>query len=108
MTREKEPKMMSPRIRIPKTKIKDFCLQYQIKRMALFGSVLRDDFRPDSDVDILVVFEPSAQITFMTLGKMKRELSGIFQRPVDLVPQDGLKPAIREAVLSTAQEVYAA
>lgn len=63
---------------------------------------------PDSDVDVLVVFDPSARVTFMTLGRMKRELSGLFQRPVDLVPQEGLKPAIREVVLSSAQEVYAA
>ena len=47
--------------------------------MALFGSVLRDDFRPESDVDVLVVFDPSARITFMTLGRMTRELSTLFQ-----------------------------
>ncbi len=99
---------MSPKIKVPEKKIKDFCQQYQVKRLALFGSVLRDDFRPDSDIDILVVFDPSARITFMILGRMRRELSTMFQRQVDLVPQEGLKPAIREAVLSSAQEVYAA
>jgi len=98
----------SSRISVPERKIKDFCRRYQVQRMALFGSVLRDDFRPDSDIDILVVFDPSAFVTFMTLGKMKRELSEIFQREVDLIPQEGLKPAIREAVLSSTQEVYAA
>lgn len=76
--------------------------------MALFGSVLRDDFRPDSDVDILVTFEPGARITLMTLGRMQRELSALFQRPVDLIPQDGLKPALRDEVLSSARVVYAA
>lgn len=100
--------MAGSKIKIPERKIKQFCLRYQVQRLALFGSVLRDDFRPDSDIDVLVVFDPSARITFMTLGRMKRELSGIFKRPVDLVPQEGLKPAIREAVLSSAQEVYAA
>ncbi len=100
--------MASPGIKIPEKKIRDFCQRYQVRRMALFGSVLRNDFRPDSDVDVLVVFDPSARITFMTLGKMKRELSGMLRRPVDLVPQEGLKPAIREAVLSSAKEVYAA
>ncbi len=99
---------LSPKINVPEKKIIDFCQQYQVKRLALFGSVLRDDFRPDSDIDILVVFDPSARITFMTLGRMRRELSTMFQRQVDLVPQEGLKPAIREAVLSSAQEVYAA
>lgn len=100
--------MATSKIRIPKRKIRDFCQRYKVKRLALFGSVLRADFHPDSDIDVLVVFDPSARVTFLTLGRMKRELSVIFQRPVDLVPQDGLKPAIREIVLSSAQEVYAA
>jgi len=100
--------MAISKVSIPKRKIRDFCQRYEVQRLALFGSVLRGDFRPDSDIDVLVVFDPSARVTFLTLGRMKRELSDIFQRPVDLVPQDGLKPAIREIVLSSAQEVYAA
>lgn len=100
--------MASSGIKIPERKLRDFCRRYQVQRLALFGSVLRDDFRADSDIDVLVVFDPSAFVTFMTFGKMKRELSEIFQRPVDLVPQEGLKPAIREAVLSSTREVYAA
>jgi predicted nucleotidyltransferase len=76
--------------------------------LALFGSVLREDFRPDSDVDVLVAFKPEARISFVTLSRMQRELTELFQRPVDLVPMDGLKPIIRESVLSSAQEVYAA
>jgi len=100
--------MANSRINVPERKIKEFCQRYQVRRMALFGSVLRDDFRPDSDIDILVVFDHSARTSFMTLGKMKRELSTLFQRPVDLIPQEGLKPVIREAVLSSSQEVYAA
>lgn len=99
--------MELPGIKISEKKIEQFCQRYQIQRMALFGSVLRADFRPDSDIDVLVVFDPSARISFMTLGKMQRELSNMFNRRVDLVPQEGLKPAIREAVLSSAQEVYA-
>jgi uncharacterized protein len=100
--------IMNTKIEIPEKKIIDFCKHYQVKRMALFGSVLRDDFRPESDIDVLVVFDSSARITFLTLGRMTRELSILFQRQVDLVPQEGLKPAIREAVLSSAQELYAA
>jgi predicted nucleotidyltransferase len=95
-------------VNIPKRTLKQFCERYQVKRLALFGSVLRSDFRPDSDVDVLVVFEPTAEVTFMTLGRMKRELSMIFDRPVDLVPQEGLKPAIRNAVIADSKEVYAA
>jgi hypothetical protein len=100
--------MARENIKIQERKIRDFCRHYQVRRLALFGSVLRDDFRSDSDIDILVVFEPSARITFITLGRMKRELSEMFERPVDLIPQEGLKPSIRDAVLSSAQEVYAA
>ena len=100
--------MAEPRIKIPKKSLVAFCQKYQVRRLALFGSVLRDDFNPNSDVDVLVVFDPSARVTFMTLGRMKRELSAIFHRPVDLVPQEGLKLAIREAVLSNSREVYAA
>jgi predicted nucleotidyltransferase len=99
--------MTITRIKIPQKKIAEYCQKNQIKRMAFFGSVLREDFSPESDLDILVVFEPTAKVSFITLGKMKRELSKIFNRPIDLVPQDGLKPAIRESVLSSAMEVYA-
>ena len=96
------------KVNVPKESLERFCQRYQVRRMALFGSVLRDDFRPDSDIDVLVIFDPSARVTFMTLGRMKRELSALFERSVDLVPQEGLKPAIREAVIASAEEVYAA
>ena len=100
--------MARPKIKIRQDQITDFCRRYQVQRLALFGSVLRDDFAPASDVDVLVTFEPQAQIGFMTLGRMKRELAALFQRPVDLVPQDGLKPMIRDEVLNSAAVIYAA
>jgi predicted nucleotidyltransferase len=100
--------MALPRIEIPRDQLADFCRRHHIRRLALFGSVLREDFRPDSDVDVLVAFEPEAQVGFMALGRMKRELSALFQRPVDLVPQEGLKPIIREVILTSAEELYAA
>jgi predicted nucleotidyltransferase len=100
--------MVKQSIQIPRKQLVELCRRYHVRRLALFGSVLRNDFRPDSDVDVLVLFEPDAQIGFMALGHMKRELSVLFRRPVDLVPQDGLKPVIRESVLSSAEEVYAA
>ena len=99
--------MSQSRIPIPRRQIKELCQHYHVRRLALFGSVFRDDFRTDSDVDVLVLFKPDARFGFMTLGHMKRELSTLFQRPVDLVPQEGLKPIIRESVLSSAEEVYA-
>lgn len=100
--------MAEAKIRIPQKSLESFCRRYQVSRVALFGSVLRDDFRPDSDVDILVSFAPEARISFLTLGRMKRELSELLQRPVDLVPQEGLKPAIRDEVLANSREIYAA
>lgn len=76
--------------------------------MALFGSFARGDAGPHSDVDLLVLFQPGAQVGFLTLGRMKRELAEMLQAPVDLVPQDGLKPVIRESILAEARELYAA
>ena len=100
--------MSGLRITIPQDKIVDFCRRNQIRRLEFFGSVLREDFGPDSDVDVLVEFEPEAQIGFIALSRIGRELGELLQRPVDLVPRGGLKPAIREAVLSSAEVVYAA
>jgi predicted nucleotidyltransferase len=95
-------------MRISRDDVADFCRRNQIRRLELFGSVLREDFGPDSDVDLLVEFEPEAQVGFIALSRMRRELSQLLQRPVDLVPREGLKPKIREAVLSSAEELYAA
>ena len=95
-------------IRIPRKQLKAFCQRYPVRRLALFGSAARGEMRPDSDVDLLVSFQPGAQVGFLTLGQMKRELAEIFHRPVDLVPQEGLKPVIRESVLAEARELYAA
>ncbi|MDX1520876.1 MAG: nucleotidyltransferase family protein [Anaerolineae bacterium] len=94
------------KIPIPTDQLKDLCRRYQVRRLALFGSVLRDDFGPESDVDILVDFEPDAEIGFMELSGMQLELAELFHRPVDLVPRDGLKPLIRPSVLSSAELIY--
>jgi hypothetical protein len=92
---------------LPGRQLSTFCRRYHVRRLALFGSVLRADFRPDSDVDVLVAFEEGTHVGFLTLSRMQRELSGLFQRPVNLVPMDGLKAVIRDSVLSSAQDVYA-
>ena len=99
--------MPEARIPIPKTEIGEFCRRNQVKSLALFGSVLRADFRPDSDVDILVEFQPGARIGFLAMSRMQRELAELLQRPVDLVPKDGLKSLIRDAVLADSEVVYA-
>lgn len=77
--------------------------------LALFGSVLRDDFCPDSDVDVLVSFEPGAPWTLWDLSAMRQELEEIFGRDVDLVEKKGLRnPFRRHAILSSRRLIYAA
>jgi len=96
------------KIKIPQRELEELCIRYQVQRLALFGSVLGNTFRTDSDVDVLVTFQPSARVGFITFSRMQRELSKLFERPVDLVPMDGLKPVIRDSVLSNIEDVYAA
>ena len=86
----------------------DFCRRYKVRELALFGSMLGTNYGPDSDIDLLVSFEPAARVTFSILAKMQRELEALLGRPVDLIPKDGLKPVIRNQVLATARVLYAA
>lgn len=99
---------MNLALSIPNRELAELCRRYRVRRLSLFGSVLREDFGPKSDVDILVEFEPDATVGFLTLSRMARELSALLGRPVDLVPRTGLKPVIREAVLREEQVIYAA
>ncbi|WP_058868318.1 nucleotidyltransferase family protein [Chloracidobacterium thermophilum] len=93
---------------IPLQTIEEFCRKHHIRQLSLFGSAARGDFRPESDVDILVEFQADARVGFLQLSRMQRELTEIFHRPVDLVPRTGLKPAIREQVLKEEIVLYAA
>jgi len=95
-------------LHIPSEELSHFCQRYQVRELALFGSTLGQDYGPDSDVDLLVSFEPEARVTFSTLARMQRELEALLGRPVDLIPKDGLKPVIRNQVLATARVLYAA
>ncbi len=89
-----------------------FCQKYQIQRLSFFGSVLRDDFRPDSDVDVLVEFLPEAKKSLFDLVRMQDELKGILGREVDLVSRRGLESSRnhlrRRAILDSAEVVYGA
>lgn len=93
---------------IPSDKVTDFCRRNRIRKLALFGSVLREDFRPDSDVDILVEFEAGHAPGFFRLAAMERELSQLLGgRKVDMrTPQD-LSPYFRDEVVATAEVQYA-
>ena len=104
--------MKTQNIELPIAKITAFCQQWQITEFALFGSVLRDDFRPDSDIDVLVTFSPEAHHTLFDLVHMENELKEIFQRDVDLVSRRGIERSLnylrRNEIFSSAQTIYAA
>jgi predicted nucleotidyltransferase len=96
-------------IQIQQDKIDDFCLRWRISELALFGSVLRDDFRRDSDVDILVSFSEEAQWSLYEWVEMLEELERIFGRQVDLLSRRSLRnPFRRHEILSTQEVLYAA
>ena len=87
--------------------IADFCRRHHIRKLSLFGSVLRDDFRPDSDVDVLVEFEPGYLVGFDIID-MEEELSGLFGgHKVDIVAEKYLNRRLRGQILSTAEVQYA-
>ena len=91
-------------IAIPQDQITDFCRRWNVADFALFGSVLRDDFRPDSDVDVLVSFAPDARWSLFDFVDMQLELSAIFGRNVDLVERSGLhNPFMRHEILNSLE-----
>ncbi|HEV2122033.1 MAG TPA: nucleotidyltransferase family protein [Chloroflexota bacterium] len=85
--------------------LSQFCRRHHIRRLALFGSVLRDDFGPESDIDVLVEFEPE-HIPGLAFFAMQDELSELLQRPVDLNTLEWLSPYFREAVAREAVVLY--
>lgn len=89
-----------------------FCKRWRVRVLSLFGSALRDDFGPESDVDVLIEFADDAEWTLLHLGRMKRELEDIFGREVDLLTRGGVDACRnklrRDAILSSAQVIYAA
>jgi predicted nucleotidyltransferase len=95
------------RIRVDKQRIAQFCRRNHIRRLALFGSVLRESFSPTSDVDVLVEFE-DGHVPGLAFFAMEQELTEILGRKVDLNTPQFLSPLFREDVLATAEEQYAA
>jgi predicted nucleotidyltransferase len=93
---------------LPLDAIHDLCRRYRVKELSLFGSAARGDARPDSDLDFLVEFEPDARIGLIAFIGLRQDLEDAIGRKVDLVPRGGLRPLIRDAVLSDARVLYAA
>ncbi|MBA3868572.1 MAG: nucleotidyltransferase family protein [Anaerolineae bacterium] len=99
---------MTPKIAIPQNEITAFCQRNHIHKLSLFGSALRDDFNPDSDLDLLVEFEPDHVPGFITFSKMRLELSELLGRQVDLQTPPSLSRYFREDVEERAEKIYSA
>lgn len=96
-------------IDISENKLTELCRKWKVIELSLFGSILRDDFGPDSDIDVLVVFQPEAPWSLWDLMDMKEELEVLFGRPVDMVEKEALRnPWRKRRILSTYKVVYAA
>ena len=92
---------------ISHAELADFCRRNRIRRLAVFGSALRDDFRPDSDLDLLVEFEPDTRVGLRFFG-LERELSQLFGQQVDLNTPNFLSPYFRNEVMAEAENLYVA
>lgn len=103
---------MSTSVAIPKTKIAEFCRKWGVVEFSLFGSVLRKDFRPDSDIDVMVAFSPDAAVTLFDIVRMEEELEEILGRKVDLVIKETIERSRnylrRRAILESREVIYAA
>ena len=99
--------MGKTQIEIPKKKIAEFCKRNHIRKLLLFGSVLHGDFRPDSDIDLLVEFDPDHIPGFFKLAHMERELSELIGKKVDLRTPQELSRYFRDEVISEAEVQYA-
>jgi len=97
---------MPANISIPKNMIEDFCRRRRIRKLSLFGSILRDDFSSESDVDVLVEFLPGTIVGYFELADMETELSSLLGHRVDLRTPAELSRYFREAVLETAEAQY--
>jgi uncharacterized protein len=106
MTRDQILKTLS------RGELSGFCSRWKIRELALFGSVLRDDFGPDSDIDVLVTFEPNADWSLLDHVNIQQDLKSLVGREVDLVTRRAIERSAnwirRRAILDTAQTVYAA
>ncbi|MGV0028348.1 nucleotidyltransferase family protein [Phormidesmis priestleyi] len=101
---------MTLAIALPHQPIREFCDRWQITELSLFGSVLRDDFRPDSDIDILAAFAPTADWGLLEHAQMQQELEAMLGRSVDLISKRAIERSSnwirRREILSTAQSIY--
>ena len=98
---------MKTKIPVDREQIASFCQRHHIRRLAFFGSVLREDFRPDSDIDVLVEFEPGQRVGLIRLAGIELELSDLLGRKVDLRTPADLSRYFRQAIVESAEVQYA-
>ncbi len=90
-------------------RIEIFCRKYGVEEFSLFGSVLREDFRPDSDIDVMLKFKPGHGFTFENTPDIQDELESIFDRPIDVIEKGRIRnPFRRHAIMNSYRVVYAA
>ncbi|HEU0302700.1 MAG TPA: nucleotidyltransferase family protein [Longimicrobium sp.] len=97
---------LEDRIIVTRAEIDEFCRRNHVRRLSLFGSVLREDFRPESDIDLLVEFDPEHVPGYFTLSAMERELSGLLGRKVDLRTPGEISDYYRDRVLASSEVWY--
>ncbi len=101
--------MATPRLTVPLDQLADLCRRWRVTELSFFGSVMREDFRPDSDVDVLVTFDPGADWNLFDLVTVQEELAALLGRPVDLVEEAALRnPYRRSAIQRSKHVLYAA
>lgn len=101
--------MLNPALNIANGQIESFCKKWHVRELAVFGSAIRGDFHPESDIDILVSFFPESHIGLWEFTDMREELEALFQRRVDLLAKEALRnPFRRNSILESREILYAA
>ena len=98
--------MGQTQIEVPRDRIEAVCQRWKVRELCLFGSVLREDFGPESDVDVLVEFEPGTRVSLFDMVRMEIELTELIGRKVDLRTPEDLSRYFREEVVATAERLY--
>lgn len=99
---------IAPGVKLPENEIAEICRRHKVRELSVFGSAVRGEMRPDSDIDLLVDFLPGARPGLLGLSAMNRELTALLGRRVDLAVKPALKPLVRSGVLAEARLIYAA
>ena len=109
ITEEPRDNQLQPRIPLPIQQIKAFCENYGVEEFSLFGSVLRDDFGPDSDIDVMLKFKPGNGFTFENTPDIQDDLQRIFARHVHVIEKGRIRnPFRRHAIMSSYRVIHAA